>query len=236
MPSIPQTKPTDAGPIGKPPTPDHVWGYFPELRMYGWRLKPAAERVVGGDVPTGVIPEKVHRESKYWTPYHGEITRAAVYGLLATADGITDDSAKWHFAIVGDDAFFAKVQADIKALGVADKLLVQCYKPDNWAVDFFKLSRGITLRRPSPGRESETVGTLTVENYSPDKLAELLQAEGGPLPKPKPIPLPMPSPAPQPAPDQPLPTPAVPPGIPGWLVLLIVGGALYIFRNRLKGQ
>jgi len=72
-----------------------------------------------------------------------------------------------------------------------------------------------------------------------EEIGALLESEGGPIPKPKPIPVPVPTPTPvpQPAPNvtpQPLPAPVVPNGVPGWVVLLIAGGAIWMILREKK--
>lgn len=201
-PTVPAAPAARPEPVGNPPTDNHEWGICCN-GQWGWKLKDA--KPVGdeapADVPTGVVPEKIHDAPRY--SLNGvECDKAHALAAMG-ANPLADDSDRWHLAAVGDEAFTARVRADVEKLPkeTRGKLLFQAYAPSHWAVDLFDLPRGVTLRKPSPGRTSADVGALIADaDYSAAALDNLLALEGGPNYKPKP-----PAPKVDPAPVRPEP-------------------------------
>jgi hypothetical protein len=157
-----------------------------------------------------------------------EVTREEAHAAL-TGGALVDDSDRWHLTAVGDEAFLGRVRADVAALpsdGRA-RLHVQTYSPQNWAVAHFQLPRGVSLRKPSPIRTAEQVGTIAPEDYTAARLADLLKwvVIDPPSPPPQPVPpapvLPSPPPANSPVPPA-LDVPASP------LLALVVSAVLLI--------
>ncbi|VTU00989.1 unnamed protein product [Gemmataceae bacterium] len=203
----------------------------------------AANEPPAADFPrNGVDAARMNAETSY--RHNGERVSKAEF---AAALALTDDSGRWNLGVVGDPAFARKVRDDVAALPapLRDKLHVQTYAPDHWAAAQFGLAAGVTLRKPAVGRVGQDVGAVTLADYSPVSLMDLLTASEGPAPKPAPAPSPKPKspdpviePAPPAAPKQPneepKPPPAAPtPGIVGHLLLVaILGGVAYlIFRK-----
>lgn len=211
-------------PIGTPPSDRHEWGPIPGYG-YGWRLKDAGPEP-SADPPTGVIPEKVHGTARYslnGQPCSEAEARAA----------LTDDSNRWHLAVVGEAAFLARVRADVGQLPaeLRARLHVQCYAPSAWPVAQCQLPAGVTLRAPGRGRIGSDVGTIPPADYSAAALVKLFTQPGGPNPAPIPPPAP-PAPAPSPAPPAPpAPIPPAPAPLPLWLAGL-VGVVLYFLVRR----
>lgn len=214
----PPEAPAGEAPAGlTPPSPRHYWGRFADGRA-GWRLRAEADQV-GAELPTGVMSDRVHESPRY-----------SINGQPATVEqaraALTDDSAKWHLAAVGDEAFRAKVAGDVAALPaeLRGKLHVQLYAPDAWPVGAYQLGAGVTLR--APGRAGAHLATVAPAAYAPGSLLDLLGHPRGPQPKPGPAPTPAPGPTPEPSP-----TPSPAGGSVPWL-LLAVAAALVLFRRR----
>ncbi|HEY1190637.1 MAG TPA: hypothetical protein VGE74_23600, partial [Gemmata sp.] len=194
------------GPVGNPPSDRHHWAQF-ETGEWGWRFKP--EPIGAATENHGVDPSKIHAAPTY-SLNGSEVTKGEAERILAGANGLKDDSDRWHLTGVGDAAFQVKFRADVALLPVEvrNKLLVQTYGPEAWPVSQYKLPAGASLRKPSPLRIAAEVGSVPASGYSAPKLAELLALPGGPTYTPKP---PEPAPAPAPKPDDPKqPDPAPP--------------------------
>jgi hypothetical protein len=192
-------------PIGEPPTDRHEWGYFPELKLWGWRLK-ADPPAVAAVENHGVSTDKIHAHPAY--SINGvEVSREAA--MSAMGDGLKDDSDRWHLAAVGDEWFRSVVRQHVDKLpaDIRAKLHVQTYAPGDWPVSQYKLAPGVTLRKPSADRTAADVGAIPTAEYTADALAALLAREGGPTHKPAPPVPPMPAPVPPgplvPVPPQP---------------------------------
>lgn len=200
----------------------------------------AAAKGVGAIENHGVRSDRIHDAPTYTVCINGRVlesTKTHAHALLAP-NGLNDDSDHWHLTCVGTDAVCALFLADVRKLpaSVQDKLLVQTYAADHWAVSVFGLPQGVNLRKPSPGRIAADVGTLA---YADGCIADLLAREGGPLYV-KPAPAPPspkidPTPAPQPNNPAPVnPTPAPVPDMPMSLplcCLALVAMILYVFRR-----
>jgi len=238
-----------ADPIGNPPTNNHEWGQFKD-GGWGWKLKLEKPAVPEMSIPLevgdvadqnfGVVKNKIHTSPTY-SISGVEVTRAEVRAAFGGSQPLTDDSDRWHFTVVGDDAFKAAVKVHVEKLepSVKAKLLIQYYSKDNWAVTKFSLPQGVSLRRPSELRTSEQVGVVAQGDYSLEKLLELLKwLNGDPKPQP-PMPTPVlpvtPNPnQPQPAPVDPVPTPA--PTNPNWpmWVALALGALYFLFPKKVN--
>lgn len=234
--------PLGPNPVGNPPGPGFRWRQLPGVG-WGWvhdsvpggdpiEAKPEPVTVAGEDVPTGVVPEKIHEQPAYsinGVPVDKDTAMSAMGGL-------SDDSGNWNLSVVGDPAFLARVRADVAGLPIEarGKLHVQAYTPDVWQVSHFRLAPGVTLRRPAVGRVGADVGTIAAGDYTPAKLLDLCCLPTGPTPRapagPKIDP---PNPNPTPAPDQPNPTPADP-HVPGWCVVcsILAAIAYWLMRKR----
>lgn len=163
----------------------------------------------------------------------------SISGVAATrkearaALSLIDDSGKWNLIAVGDTKFQTTLKGDLAKLSPAlrTKIHLQIYAPDGWQVAQFELPVGLSLRQPAVDRVGETVGTLSLADYSAAGLGSLLTVQGGPepaLPKPipTPAPLPAPAPAPKPAPVDPEPVPDRGPESDEDGTALVVWGAL----------
>ena len=168
-----------------------------------------AARPQGDDVPTGVVPERIS-EAPGYSLTGRPCTREEAHRAIG-AGVLSDDSDRWHLTAVGGPTLFTKVRAEVANLpeAVRAKLLVQCYGEADWPVAQFKLPAGVSLRRPSPGRESPEVGVIPAADFAAGTktLADLLSLPDGPTPRPAPPPKP-----PEPKqPDRPGPGPNTPP-------------------------
>lgn len=150
----------------------------------------------------GVRQDKVHQLPSY-SVSGSKVTREQMFAALAP---LTDDSDRWHVTAVGDDGFQARVRGDVGRLPDATraKLHLQTYGPADWPVSMYALPPGVSLRKPTPGRQAADVGRVGAEEYSPTRLQDLMQKPGGPTPAPPPPPA-------QPAPVKPDPVPPAPP-------------------------
>lgn len=172
---------------------------------------PTAAPVVGSDALNhGVDPSKIHAAPTY-SLNGSEVTKREAERILAGADGLKDDSDRWHLTGVGDAVFQVRFRADVALLpvDVRSKLLVQTYGPDAWPVSQYKLPAGVSLRKPSPVRTAAEVGAIPPTEYTAAKLGGLLSLPGGPVPAPKLPPEPTPDPKPS-APKQPDAAPVAP--------------------------
>lgn len=214
-----------------------AWGPVPD------DLKIPYVAGAGDFLPTGVVPSKIHDHPQY--SISGQpCSKEEAFGVL-----LSDDSDRWHLAVVGDPSFLKKVRADLDALSpaIAAKLHVQTYLPAAWQVAQFHLPAvGVTLRRPAgpSGRVSSDVGTIAAADYSSARLEALLTDPAGPAPAPpKPAPTPDPKPAPTPAPGPVSPTPPAPssepatpaqPSLPSIPLEYVAAGGLLILVLRRK--
>lgn len=152
------------------------------------------------------------------------VTREEAHAALA-GGSLVDDSDRWHLTAVGDAAFQARFQRDVAVLPatIRSRLHVQSYAPTEWPVSVFALPTGVCLRKPSPSRTAEQVGVVTVADYTPAKLAELLSTITGasPVPNPRPKPPAVPTPEGEPTHEQLLPVSQSPTDVPGAVALVL---------------
>lgn len=239
---IPSTSASQTStPLGTPPSDRHEWGYFPELGLYGWRLKTEAPvlaqrperppQIVADPFPGGVVSDKLFAPPS-WSISGRPCTKDEAISALS----LIDDSSRWSLAAVGDKSFCLRVREDVAKLpgDVKNKVHVQCYTPEEWQVSQFRLLPGVTLRKPAVGRIGADAGAVTQSGYSPAALDALLAPILGVVPQPMPGPAPVPTPAPGPdVQPKPSPVPAPAPDRSGLIALLIAALALLaaIFRR-----
>ncbi len=205
------------------------WGWVPKIKP---NPEPApveaAPNVGGNEFPRdGVLPEQLTTQKKYWCsgfPCTKEVAHAAL--------ALSDDSARWNLAIVGEPSFARKVREDLGAMPetIRAKLHVQSYAPDAWEVSQFKLVAGVTLRRPAQGRVGGDLGSIPTSDYSAPILANLMECDGGPNPRPKPKPVIVPNDTPSPTPAPKTPAPRAPTG--GWIIAALIAGIVIVLIRR----
>lgn len=212
-----------------------LWGHD-AVKGWGWVPKPVEVAPKPGTVGSvndpfpkgGVLRDHLTERTTY--RHNGEeSTREQVFAALS----LMDDSERWNLTIVGEPTFATKVREDISKLpSVArERIHVQSYAAGDWPVSQFKLSPGVTLRKPAVGRIGGDVGTVPVAEYSATKLTDLLMSENGPIPVPKP-PV-MPKPKVEPVPSTPVhTTPAEPISLAKvWIVVGMIVIAILLIRK-----
>lgn len=190
----------------------------------------------------GVSSEKLTSDRRWYV--NGQcVSKEEAHAALT----LVDDSNRWNLSVVGDPGFQRTVKDDVARLhgDMMNKLHIQTYSPDAWQVSQFRLSPGITLRKPAVNRVGADVGVIPAGDYVPTKLGDLLSADGGPTPRPAPVPspkpkepevpkvdpIPVPTPMPPPQP-QPQPTPKPAGGGKTLLMLLVLGFiGYYLWRK-----
>lgn len=183
-------------------TDQAVWKYWVngEVR-YIWKdgrwvgeepagLSPPGEPT--DDWNKGIKPNGFDRRNRYWI--NGvEVSQAKAYAAVSApdADGLVDDSDKYHLSVVGP-----RVTVDAK---YAARVHIQFYEPTDWAARD-RLRAKVTLQEPAK-RGGKVVGE------GDDINAVLASVFDQPAPvKPRPVgpkpvePTPVPAPAPEPAP------------------------------------
>jgi hypothetical protein len=179
-----------------------------------------------------------------------------------TAGGtLTDDSGKWHLTVVGTKEECQQVLDDLKGHAALapwkDRLLIQSYRPDAWAIKGVGLPNGgrptvIVQAPPGPDGKGQVLhaqndydggaealaGALRRADpaYDPSKDPDLRK-------RPAPTPLPAPAPTPVPAPV-PVPEPSPPKiGCPDWashttasLLTAIAMTVVYLLTQSKKGK
>lgn len=205
-------------------------------RLIADRAPPPDPKKVG-DENYGVDPSKIHKGKRY-SLNGDECTRDDALRAVG-GPGLSDDSGKWNLAVVGSPELHAKVKDALASAGsVADKLSVQYYAPDSWAVAQFGLPAGVTLREPDGpkvDRRGRTAGHLppeTVSAVTVGQLLDRLRPKPEPAPAPRPAPVPTPEPAPNPEPNPgPAPAPSVSPAVPLWVLVGLVSLILVLGRK-----
>lgn len=103
---------------------------------------------VADEAPTnyGLVADRVSKEACYRVDGR-EVSRREAFAAFG---GLTDDSGKLRLTIVGDSEYRRKVCDDLAVhpdlVGLRDRLLVQDYPPDHWAVAGVGFAPGITLQ------------------------------------------------------------------------------------------
>lgn len=123
----------------------------------------------------GISADKVSSESGYCL--NGKkVSRGDAFAAFGK---LTDDSAKQRLTIVGDESLRKKVKDDLATHPALaewrDKLLVQDYAPDHWAVTGVGFAPGITLQSPA-GSDGKAPVLFRMTSYAgPDVLAGALR-------------------------------------------------------------
>jgi hypothetical protein len=146
-----------------------------------------------GQLPTGVDWDKISPKDSYSDEKGASTRREVIRKIEAAGDpSLTDDSAKPHLTVIGDEAFRKKVLADLGSTPGAGLALLQAYDPGAEILKGRGLTPGVWLQK----RDGTRLGTspITAEGYSPAALAGLV-AWADPLYKPAPPPAPKPGPA-----------------------------------------
>jgi len=144
-----------------PIRPDGSWG---EATAPPLAWPEGAMRNFGLDV------QRVSSENRYWM--NG---RPAGRGeALAAFGSLVDDSNKLRLTIVGDESLRQRVRTDLaqhaELLKWRDRLLVQEYPPDHWAVAGVGMAPGITIQGAPDGAGKAPVLARLPEYRGPDLL------------------------------------------------------------------
>lgn len=201
-------------------------------------------------LPTGVDVSKIPGSPAY-SRCGKEVTRAQAFADLAFGAGLPDDSGRLRLTVVSSDAGYRKrVLAALASPSLAehrDKILVQSYSPDHWAVKGVGLPEGVTLQRPPDSKGRGKVVWRFRSEPTADQLdqalsrVEDLRVKDGaydPEQDPDPAELLRPRrPAPTPEPDvEPVPPPTKPAGL-NWVeILSAIGGVLAAIAATLWPQ
>jgi hypothetical protein len=146
---------------------------YKELRVDGTWSEPCDPPIplpAGSALNFGIEPWRVPDEPRYRINGQ-EVSRAEA---LAAVGNLADDSARLRLTIVGDDAMRQRVLAELAAHAglnaLRDRLLVQDYPPDHWAVTGVGFAPGITLQ-PAAGPDGKAPVLFRMREYSgPDAL------------------------------------------------------------------
>ena len=163
--------------------------------------EPPAPLPVGAMPNFGLDPQRVSRESRYHINGR-EVSRREAFAAFG---GLADDSGKLRLTIVGDADLRKRVLADLKShpalTALGNRLLVQDYPPDHWAVAGVGFAPGISLQ-PPPNEEGKASVLFRMAAYNgPDSLATAVR---------KADPNYRPDRDPDPAKPAPVPSPTVP--------------------------
>jgi hypothetical protein len=132
------------------------------------------------------------------------------YQTLAQGGTLADDSGKLRLTVVGSESACRQVAQELDQspalAGFKDKLLIQCYRPDDWAIEPFKLKdlpatefylciqrppaldgRGEALHAQTSYRGPEALAVALQEalrkadpKYQPDKTPDLTKPPAAP--------------------------------------------------------
>lgn len=196
-----------------------------------------SQPMVDDPFPRGVNPDKISKDVSFECSGKPCSRQQAFFAL--TQGGLVDDRNKSFLTIVGDKSLRDSVLKDLDTSaalrGWRDKLHVNAYAPDHWAVRQVGLQPGISFQGP-PSTEGKAPVEWRFRSYAGDvALAEALRksdpnyrpdADADPLAKPKP-----PTPAPEPVkPD----VPSTPSGtnLWQWAFMLAAGVAVFLVARR----
>ena len=105
-----------------------------------------------------------------------EVSRREAFAAFGN---LTDDSGKLRLTIVGDAELRQRVRADLAAhpdlLALRDRLLVQNYSPEHWAVAGVGFAPGITLQPAPDANGKAPVLFRAVVYQGPEHLAEAIR-------------------------------------------------------------
>jgi hypothetical protein len=146
---------------------------YKELRADKSWSGPCAPPIALPDVGLnfGVDSSRISGESRY--RINGkDVSRGEA---LAVVGGLADDSSKLRLTIVGDGDLRKRVLADLAShsglQALRDRLLVQDYPPDHWAVAGVGFAPGIALQPPA-GPDGKAPILFRMTSYiGPDVLA-----------------------------------------------------------------
>jgi hypothetical protein len=135
------------------------------------------------------------------------VTQAEAHLAVGKGGPLTDDSAKWHLTLIGQEAECAPILQDLRNhpafAPYRDKLLVQAYRPGAWATSLVHLENGgkpdIVLQQ-APDLEGKGKVLLRLAAYQgAEQLVEAIRKAD-----PNYDPSKDPKPKPEPAPNQPI--------------------------------
>jgi hypothetical protein len=94
---------------------------------------------------------------------------------LAAFGGLSDDSDRMRLTVVGDDTLRKQVLGDLSShpelMKLRDRLLVQDYAPDHWAVNGVGFAPGVSLQGP-PRKDGKAAVLFRFASYAgPEALA-----------------------------------------------------------------
>ncbi len=182
----------------------------------------------------GVDSWKFDRRNRYWI--NGvEVSRAKAYAAVADPGGLTDDSDKYHFSVVGADK--KTVLAWFGPSGVfadyARRVHVQVYDKAAWPTEY--LHAAVTIQEPAKmGGKVVAIATEYTEGACKKALASIFDTPVAPKPVDpvKPVDPIKPVDPVKPVDPAPAPAPAPAPSLPGWLIALLAALALLIFKGK----
>jgi hypothetical protein len=179
------------GPPGKPP------------------VEPPALTVQNFGVRSDLLPRLGQGEECYRVNGRRVDSRTA-FQTLAQGGTLADDSGKLRLTVVGSESACRQVAQDLDQspalAGFKDNLLIQCYRPDDWAIEPFKLKdlpatefylciqrppaldgRGEALHAQTSYRGPEALAVALQEalrkadpKYQPDKTPDLTKPPAAP--------------------------------------------------------
>lgn len=130
-------------------------------------------RLVGGEqVPTGVDWARI-RDGEVFTLNGAACCREKAFETLEAA-GLPDWSGRLHLTVIGSDAERKRLLAELPALPLRERVLVQDYPPGHWSLTpgFVQEGAQVYLQRPS----GEVLARLRGEGVA---LAALRKADPG---------------------------------------------------------
>lgn len=149
-------------------------------------LKNAA---VQGDQPNfGVDLSKIERVKRYSVGGKAATKRQA-FAAVEGDSAVDEAGLRWNLSFVGDSTRLGTVRTLVKQLPILtrEKLNVQYYTPDSWAVKQFGLKPGVNLRKPDApkidrvGEEVPVKGDL-LDDLTLELLVKLLDQAMNPKP------------------------------------------------------
>lgn len=223
-----------------PPLPQWARDFAAAPKQVAAPDPPAAQPEVKKDEHQSKPPEK--NFGMFWKPAEGSPERYTLYrggsevptskagAFAAMAGDLVDDSGKCHLTVIGSKESCDRVKKDIDGdphlSKVREKCQVQCYRPNDWAVQGFNLDK---LRVKADPMIYVSAAGLTKAKViygqagyrgAQDLVEGLRKIDPNFDPNPGPAPNPQPPPGPGPAPFEPSQIP-----LPVWLL----GGGVVLF-------
>ena len=123
----------------------------------------------------GLDADRIAGAPEYWLNGRAVSRQEA----LAAFGALTDDSGRLRLTVVGDEALRRQVLVDLAShpslVALRDRLAVQDYSPNHWAVAGVGLAPGVTLQ-PPPGPDSRAPVLFRFASYAgPDSLATAIR-------------------------------------------------------------